>query len=496
MSTSTTAKAVAANVSTKQSDLMEEKLKPLGESIMDKPPYASGTLQLPPSCFSLFYKVAKGERAARWIDLANTTPEELEQLTQACERATFGVRHEDVMDESYRKAGKMDTECFSTPLISDYPSLVDIVRDYLLEGSDSTRKIKLELYKLNVYDKGAFFKPHVDTPRSKQMFGSLVLVFPTPHQGGALLLRHQGQEWTFDSAEELSHAPSPSLGYVTFFSDIEHEVSPVTEGHRVTLTYNLYFDDGEGVNKEGVRSAADDNAPDAVDKSDAAEDVPDSEPAQISPVPDQAQVPVSMPEAANTHTFRAAFESLLADPGFLPNGGTLGFGLRHVYQVGEDLKHVYGLLKGSDGVVYRTARALGFEPTLYLYYESRQMWSRAVDAALSEEVLENVLDAQIEDFTRMVRYEGGILVRHHMPSHGDKKPEKVHWVTPVTKYNRKQTSYLAYGNQAEMGLAYGDVCLILRIGNAGDRLAYTTVKQLREEWRQVRSEREMESGYA
>jgi hypothetical protein len=79
------------------------------------------------------------------------------------------------------------------------------------------------------------------------MFGSLVIVFPSPHEGGALLLRHRGQEWTFDSGEALSSAAAkdePSIGYVAFFSDIEHEVTPVTSGHRITLTYNLYFDDG------------------------------------------------------------------------------------------------------------------------------------------------------------------------------------------------------------------------------------------------------------
>jgi len=45
----------------------------------------------------------------------------------------------------------MDTDHFSTPLVPDHTDLIKIVRDYLLEGTDSTRKIKVELYKLNVY---------------------------------------------------------------------------------------------------------------------------------------------------------------------------------------------------------------------------------------------------------------------------------------------------------------------------------------------------------
>ena len=121
------------------------------------------------------------------------------------------------------------------------------------------------------------------------MFGSLVIVFPTPHEGGALLLRHRGQEWTFDSGRELAAKGEPSIGYVAFFSDIEHEVAPVISGHRVTLTYNLYFDDGGPV----------------------------SEP----------------PRPVNEGAFHKAFTALLEDPEFLAEGGTLAFGLRHVYKL-------------------------------------------------------------------------------------------------------------------------------------------------------------------
>jgi hypothetical protein len=93
--------------------------------------------------------------------------------------------------------------------------------------------------------KGSFFKPHVDTPQSEKIFGSLVVVFPTSHEGGTLFLRHRGHEWIFDSGQALAGAANDqlSIGYVAFFSDFEHEVAPVTSGHRVTLTYNFYFDD-------------------------------------------------------------------------------------------------------------------------------------------------------------------------------------------------------------------------------------------------------------
>jgi hypothetical protein len=39
------------------------------------------------------------------------------------------------------------------------------------------------------------------------------------------------------SAEE-----TPSIAYIAFYRDVEHEVNMVTLGFRVTLTYNLYWD--------------------------------------------------------------------------------------------------------------------------------------------------------------------------------------------------------------------------------------------------------------
>ena len=68
------------------------------------------------------------------------------------------------------------------------------------------------------------------------MFGSLVIVYPTAHQGGELLLRHKGREWKFEANALTSLRSSPSLAYVAFYSDIEHEVLKVTDGSRVTLT--------------------------------------------------------------------------------------------------------------------------------------------------------------------------------------------------------------------------------------------------------------------
>ena len=47
----------------------QQLLTPLRESIINKPPYISGKLQLPaPACFPLLYKLTKDGHAARFKD--------------------------------------------------------------------------------------------------------------------------------------------------------------------------------------------------------------------------------------------------------------------------------------------------------------------------------------------------------------------------------------------------------------------------------------------
>jgi hypothetical protein len=126
----------------------------------------------------------------RDINLANATSEKLEQLAQACEQASFGLKQECVLEETCREAGKTDLDCVSSKLDLSHTDLMNIIRNYLLEGTQSTNNFKTELYKLNVYStllfyiylylvsryltgKGSFFKPHVDTPRSDRCLARL-----------------------------------------------------------------------------------------------------------------------------------------------------------------------------------------------------------------------------------------------------------------------------------------------------------------------------------
>ncbi|XP_065898927.1 uncharacterized protein [Dysidea avara] len=162
----------------------------------------------------------------------------MSKLLNACTVASFGYKGDSVIDKNYRNAFKLDPKDFATTFqLCDTPILGDIG---LINPNCAAVSLQAELYKLNIYVPGDFFKSHVDTPRSGQMFGSLVVCLPTQFSGGELVVRHQKKEIKYDWSSTASD-PLDSLCWAAFFSDIEHEVLPVTEGYRVTLTYNLYY---------------------------------------------------------------------------------------------------------------------------------------------------------------------------------------------------------------------------------------------------------------
>ena len=81
-----------------------------------------------------------------------------------------------------------------------------------------------------------------DTPRSEDMFGSLVCLLPSAHEGGNLLFRHRNYQFMFDGQALHQEALPASIAWVAFFGDVEIEVALVTSGHRISITFNLYFD--------------------------------------------------------------------------------------------------------------------------------------------------------------------------------------------------------------------------------------------------------------
>ncbi|MDQ3368845.1 MAG: 2OG-Fe(II) oxygenase [Myxococcota bacterium] len=87
-----------------------------------------------------------------------------------------------------------------------------------------------------LYPEGGRFARHKDTPRSPELVGTLVVGLPVPHAGGGFRIDDGQHPHVIDWS---GPAAPMTVRWVALFSDVDHEVEPVTAGARVTLVYSL-----------------------------------------------------------------------------------------------------------------------------------------------------------------------------------------------------------------------------------------------------------------
>ncbi|EEP76825.1 predicted protein [Uncinocarpus reesii 1704] len=101
--------------------------------------------------------------------------------------------------------------------------------------------VKAERYKFLLYEEGAFFLPHQDSPKSDRMFGTLVICLPSKHEGGELIVTHHDKTRVIRTSTTSAYGTS----FAAWYADVTHEIKPVKLGHRAVITYNL-IDTGAG----------------------------------------------------------------------------------------------------------------------------------------------------------------------------------------------------------------------------------------------------------
>mgnify|MGYP001274333180 CR=1 FL=1 len=160
---------------------------------------------------------------------------QIQQLVRQATRAPYGRGEETILDESVRKVWQLPPEKVRIGGKS-WPTNFEVILQQVAKGLGCEGlQVSAELYKLLVYDTGGFFLAHRDTEKTGGMFGTLVMVLPSEHRGGELVLRHAGREVVVDMAGgEISE-----VKFAAFYADCEHEVRPISAGNRVCLIYNL-----------------------------------------------------------------------------------------------------------------------------------------------------------------------------------------------------------------------------------------------------------------
>ena len=159
-----------------------------------------------------------------------------ERLIAVGEAAPHGRGEETVLDLDVRRTWQIDSGTVRIGGRRWETTLAELVSD-AARGLGVEEPVAADFYKLLVYDAGGFFLDHRDTEKTPGMFATLVIVLPSAHRGGELVVRHLGREVTLDL-----HPEDPSeIGFAAFYADCVHEVRPVTTGYRVILVYNLRF---------------------------------------------------------------------------------------------------------------------------------------------------------------------------------------------------------------------------------------------------------------
>ena len=163
-------------------------------------------------------------------------PEQIKKIIAESKPAPYGKGSETLIDKSVRNVWEIDVErlAFENPAWKKYIKnvLKEVKSGLGLENID----VEMHLYKLLIYEKGGFFLSHKDSEKQQGMFGTLIIALPSQHTGGELKVRFDGMEETID----FSSVSNPyQTSYTAFFADCEHEILPVTSGHRIGLVYNL-----------------------------------------------------------------------------------------------------------------------------------------------------------------------------------------------------------------------------------------------------------------
>ena len=131
------------------------------------------------------------------------------------------------------------------------------------------------------------------------------------------MVRHVGHSITYDWGTSAA-GETDAVHWAAFYSDCEHEVREVSQGHRVTLTYNLYYAPGVG------------------------------DLAHFAP----AMKATALPLYRNV-------ERVLADATFMPGGGVLGVCCLHGYAHSSRSagKALPAVLRGRHSCLRRISRA-------------------------------------------------------------------------------------------------------------------------------------------
>ncbi|PLW41895.1 hypothetical protein PCANC_11051 [Puccinia coronata f. sp. avenae] len=145
-------------------------------------------------------------------DIAFPLQEEtMRQLIAKSHQAPYGRRSETLVDVSVRNTWEIngDQLHFFDP---DWVRYVLRLSHLVATTLGIKETIRLDLYKMLIYETEAMFKAHTDTEETPGMFGTLIICLPSAHTGGEVIVRHHGQTKTLRTSDATQSYASVKPG--------------------------------------------------------------------------------------------------------------------------------------------------------------------------------------------------------------------------------------------------------------------------------------------
>jgi hypothetical protein len=171
-----------------------------------------------------------------------TASTQIAAIKSVASQAPYGLGPDTLVDLSVRNSYQIDGSCVTFTNPEWEPAIKSLAWKAANALGTNGDYVRAELYKVLLYEEGGHFKPHRDTEKLVGMFATLVVEFPSCYAGGELVVHHGGIARIFrGGGAEASQPPRASHEqyYSAHYADCEHEVRPVTAGHRLVAVYSM-----------------------------------------------------------------------------------------------------------------------------------------------------------------------------------------------------------------------------------------------------------------
>ncbi|KAF9044405.1 hypothetical protein BJ165DRAFT_1390309 [Panaeolus papilionaceus] len=162
-----------------------------------------------------------------------------QMIVSRAAQAPFGKGDQTIVDTSVRDTWEIEPAhvSFQNPKWKTFVDETAMKVWKALGVAPNKTRPRCELYKLLLYQTGSHFLPHQDTAKAPGMFATVVIVLPSAFGGGAVHVSHAGRSTILD----VSKGSILNTSVLAWYTDVVHEVKPITSGYRLALSYNLVY---------------------------------------------------------------------------------------------------------------------------------------------------------------------------------------------------------------------------------------------------------------